>query len=76
MLFCTSTRITAIVVTAFFQVRRAGHSKHFSVSEGRSDAGVGCTHHVGVSESCSVSAEACGSDVSRTSIGECFAAEG
>lgn len=49
---CISTRITAVMVTAFFQVRRAGHNKHFSVSERNSDVGVGCTHHVGASESC------------------------
>lgn len=47
--FCISTRITAVMVTAFFQVRRAGHNKHFSVSVRSSDVGVVCTHHVGVS---------------------------
>lgn len=52
--FCISTRITTITVTAFCQLRRAGHNKHFSVSGGSSNLGVGCTHHVGVSESCSV----------------------
>lgn len=74
--FGISTRITAVMVTAFCQVRRAGHNKHFSVTEGSSDAGVGCTPHMLVSESCSVADEACGSDISKTSTGESVGGEG
>lgn len=50
-----SSRILEIVVTAFFQIARAGHNEHFNVSEESSNVGVGahdCACCVGLSESC------------------------
>lgn len=65
------------MVTACFQVRRAGHDGRLNVSEKSSDVGVDahvCTRSIGLSESCSVSAEACGADsTSEASIRECCA---
>ena len=76
---CISSRILETVVTAFFQVGRAGPNERFNVSEESSDVGVDahhCTRRVVLSESCSVSVEACGTDsVSKASIGECCAGE-
>lgn len=74
-----SSRTLEIVVATFIQVRRAGHNEHFKLSEESSGVGLDahdCTHCVGLSESCSVSAEACGTDsVPEAQIGECCAGE-